>query len=154
MNLGRHPQKPSAAINFGRGFLFGIGFIIAVILGLLSVDLLYDRILYRGGDNFIPMSSAPSVPAFVASEVENHEGADGNYLLGKVTNDGTSAVMTVHIEVRFYSSGALSDECSTQLHGYFPPSESRYFKIDCREKGTHLPKHDSYELTISSEISP
>jgi hypothetical protein len=147
MNNDLGGSSPSSVLRtVFRGFLFGVGF--SVALG--SVFLIINEITTRRTEAVLDHMSPPSDSSaadFTLADVEElkHDGVTS--IIGSVKNSGKSAAHSIQIQANLFNHGKFVDQYSTYIAGTIPPGDSRHFKIAC---GCNAPpaEHDSYKLEV------
>ena len=130
------------------GFLFGLGFSIA----LVCVVLVADKVTQRESGRAATVWHKRFTPdARVAVESHSSRTTPYNFIvLGTVRDSGADSWDMVRLEVRLLDSkGSVVGICRGVLNGPVRPTQLRHFAVDC--DGTErepVPEHTDYEVEV------
>jgi len=129
------------------GFLFGLGFSIA----LVCVVLVADKVTQRESGRAATVWHKRFTPdARVAVESHSSRTTPYNFIvLGTVRNSGADSWDMVRLEVRLLDSkGSVVGICRGLLNGPLRPTQLRHFAVDSdRKERASVPEHASKDAT-------
>jgi len=136
-----------ALLTASRGFLFGLGFSIAIGGAYAVVWHWYldpvERAVVQGNQE------APADDLALADvEEEKHDGV--TLIIGNVKNNGATPARFVEVQADLFDHGKFVDQYSTSLSGALAAGEMRNFKISCGCKDTPPAEHDSFKTQVVS----
>jgi hypothetical protein len=132
--------KRSALQTLARGFLEGLGAIIALSIAL-GIVVVIARHWY------VEPSSEFSAKDIVLSGVEEQKRDGVTWIIGTATNSGKRANRFVEVQANLFQHGKFVDQYSTYIHG-ISPGQSKYFKIVCSYKDSASAEHDSFKVEV------
>lgn len=120
-----------------HGFLTGIGFAVAMFIGL------YLYSLAEKDDPFGPESG------LVITSINEKNTEYGIELVGTVKNTGDDSWNYVSVGANFFDkSGEFVDSCKASLDGVIGPGKEKYFKIRCGWKERPLGEFNKYDASV------
>ncbi len=118
--------------HLGQGFLFGLGFIVAVLLVAMVGQSMFTKAMTPKIDpaSFLPDTKSIT-EKLVVSGVEEMKTGGQTYFIGLLTNKSDRVARGIHVEVDLFNKNKFVDQYSTYLSGSLAAGESQHFKINC-----------------------
>jgi len=137
--------------HLGQGFLFGLGFTVAVLLVVLVGQSMFMKAMTPTIDpaSFLPDTKSIT-DKIVVSGVEKMKTGGQTYFVGLLTNKSERAARGLHVEVNLFNKDKFVDQYSTYLTGSLAAGESQHFKINCGCKDNPPAEHTSYKIRVTS----
>ncbi len=114
--------------HLGQGFLFGLGFTVAVLLVVFFGQSALTKAMTPTID---PSAYLPDTKAII-------------------TNKSDRVARGIHVEVDLFNKNKFVDQYSTYLSGSLAAGESQHFKINCGCKDNPPAAHTSYKIRVTS----
>ena len=136
------------------GFIFGVGFSIALVLVAWSGNVLMK---WSSGEGDSKSGLYKSWRKHFTPEagvvIESHESRKRGpnlIILGSVRNGGTDSWNLVHLEAQLLDGrDKLVGICRGHVNGPLRPGQSRYFSIDCEgSQWEPVPEHTRYAVEV------
>lgn len=137
----------NSALAIARGFLFGVGFSIAMA-GTYFLVWQWTMTKTQAVVGEIPAGGETSAKDLTLSDVEEQKHDGATVILGTVKNDGKAPAHGVQIQADLFQHDKFVDQYSTYISGKIAPGESKHFKISCGCKDSPPAEHDSYRLQV------
>jgi hypothetical protein len=137
----------SSLRSLARGFLFGVGFGLALFL-------VYAIALHRletraAGPDVVSAEEEFSTKDIALSNVEEQKHDGETYIIGAAKNTGHRRARGVDIQANLFLRDKFVDQYSTGI-GELKPGESKYFKITCGCKDSPPAEHDAFKVAVIS----
>jgi len=149
--LFRHSLVLAIGKHLGQGFLFGLGFIVAVLLVAMVGQSMFTKAMTPQIDpaSFLPDTKSITEKLAV-SDVEEMKTGGQTYFIGLLTNKSDRVARGIHVEVDLFNKNKFVDQYSTYLSGALAGGESQHFKINCGCKDNPPAAHTSYKIRVTS----
>ena len=137
--------------HLGQGFLFGLGFTVAVLLVALVGQSMFTKALTPTIDPSAYFPDSKSITEkLIVSEVEEMKAGGQTYFVGLLTNKSDRPARSIHVEVDLFNKNKFVDQYSTYITGSLSAGESQHFKVNCGCKGEAPAEHTSYKIRVTS----
>ncbi len=143
-----------ALSQVSSGFLYGLGFCVALVGAVILTAIVVKRTCGVGGSQ--NQSSSVWHKRFTPAAgltIESHRARATKYnlfVVGSVRNGGKDSWESIEPQVRLLEgSGQVVGICRGYVHGAVRPGEARYFSVDC--EGTErepVPDHTDYTIEL------
>jgi len=135
--------------QLAQGFLYGLGFMIAVVLVVVLAQSMLTKAMTPDPTSFLPDTKSIT-EKLVVSGVEEMKTGSQTYFVGLLTNKSDRVARGVQVQVNLFNKDKFVDQYSTYLTGSLAAGESQYFKITCGCKENQPAPHTSYKIRVTS----